>query len=62
MINKIILNASFIMIQFKLLSKGSMYPYVILKSEQIYYCPGQHINSSNHLLRISNFNVIYGFL
>ena len=48
------------MIPFVINIHQSMYPYLSLKNDQVYYCPG-HIdnlaNSSDRLLLVSTYNV-----
>ena len=49
------------MIPFVIKYHQSIYPYVSLKNDQVYYCPGINVdnytNSADGLLRVSTFMV-----
>ena len=49
------------MIPFVIQFHQSIYPYISLKEDQVYYCPGHNIenniNSTNLIVRVSNYDV-----
>ena len=49
------------MIPFLIQYHQSIYPYLSLKNDEVYYCPGHHVdshfNSSDHLVYVSSYDV-----